>query len=54
MGGGAVAINAPGEALDPKAVRMSVIIITMFPIMCIYPIFQKHFTKGIFVGSIKG
>ncbi len=54
VGGGAVAINAPGETLDPKAVRMSVIIITMFPIMCIYPIFQKHFTKGIFVGSIKG
>lgn len=54
VGGGSVAINAPGETLDPKAVRMSVIIITMFPIMCIYPIFQKHFTKGIFVGSIKG
>lgn len=54
VGGGSVAINAPGEALDPKAVRMSVIIITMFPIMCIYPFFQKHFTKGIFVGSIKG
>ncbi|MFP4974444.1 carbohydrate ABC transporter permease [Paenibacillus sp. CN-4] len=54
VGGGAVAVNAPGETLDPKAVRMSVIIITMFPIMCIYPVFQKHFTKGIFVGSIKG
>ena len=47
-------LNAPGDTLDPKAVRMSVIIITMFPIMCIYPFFQKHFTKGIFVGSIKG
>lgn len=54
IGGGAVAVNAPGDTLDPKAVRMSVIIITMFPIMCIYPFFQKHFTKGIFVGSIKG
>lgn len=54
VGSGAVAVNAPGEALDPKAVRMSVIIITMFPIMCIYPFFQKHFTKGMFVGSIKG
>ncbi|WP_309119297.1 carbohydrate ABC transporter permease [Paenibacillus sp.] len=52
--GGSVAINAPGDALDPKAVRMSVIIITMFPIMCIYPFFQKHFTRGILIGSIKG
>ncbi|MDO3411788.1 carbohydrate ABC transporter permease [Saccharibacillus sp. CPCC 101409] len=54
VGGGSVAINAPGSALDPKAVRMSVIIITMFPIMCIYPFFQKHFNQGIFVGSVKG
>ncbi|WP_410771331.1 carbohydrate ABC transporter permease [Fontibacillus sp. BL9] len=54
IGGGSVAVNGPGDTLDPKAVRMSVIIITMFPIMCIYPFFQKHFTKGIFVGSIKG
>lgn len=54
VGAGSVAINSPGDALDPKAVRMSVVIITMFPIMCIYPFFQKHFTKGILIGSIKG
>jgi putative aldouronate transport system permease protein len=54
VGAGNVAINQPGDSLDPQAVRMSVIIITMFPIMCIYPFFQKHFTKGVLVGSIKG
>ncbi len=54
VGAGNVAINGPGTALDPKAIRMSVIIITMFPIMAIYPFFQKHFTKGVFVGAIKG
>lgn len=54
IGAGNAAINAPGEALDPKAVRMSVIVITMFPIMLIYPFFQKHFTRGILIGSIKG
>ncbi|GLX66704.1 carbohydrate ABC transporter permease [Paenibacillus glycanilyticus] len=54
VGAGNVAINQAGDSLDPQAVRMSVIIITMFPIMCIYPFFQKHFTKGILVGSIKG
>ncbi|ACT02821.1 carbohydrate ABC transporter permease [Paenibacillus sp. JDR-2] len=54
VGAGNVAINQSGDSLDPQAVRMSVIIITMFPIMCIYPFFQKHFTKGILVGSIKG
>jgi ABC-type sugar transport system, permease component len=54
VGAGNVAINQAGDSLDPQAVRMSVIIITMFPIMCIYPFFQKHFTKGVLVGSIKG
>lgn len=54
VGAGNVAINGPSGALDPKAIRMSVIIITMFPIMAIYPFFQKHFTKGVFIGAIKG
>lgn len=54
VGAGNVAINQAGDSLDPQAIRMSVIIITMFPIMCIYPFFQKHFTKGVLVGSIKG
>ena len=46
--------NSPGSALDPRSVRMAVIVITMFPIMIIYPFFQKYFTQGMFVGSIKG
>ncbi|MBB3127962.1 putative aldouronate transport system permease protein [Paenibacillus rhizosphaerae] len=54
VGAGNVAINSSGSTLDPKAIRMSVIIITMFPIMAIYPFFQKHFTKGVLVGAIKG
>lgn len=54
VGAGNVAVNGPGVAVDPKAIRMSVIIITMFPIMMIYPFFQKHFNQGVFVGAIKG
>jgi ABC-type glycerol-3-phosphate transport system permease component len=27
--------------------------VTMLPIMCIYPFLQKHFAKGILVGAIK-
>jgi len=54
VGAGNVAVNGPGTAVDPKAIRMSVIIITMFPIMMIYPFFQKHFNQGVFVGAIKG
>lgn len=54
VGAGNVAVNAQGNVLDPQSIRMAVVIVTMFPIMVIYPFFQKYFTQGMFVGSIKG
>lgn len=37
-----------------KAVKLAAITITTFPILCVYPFLQKHFAKGMMVGSIKG
>ena len=34
--------------------KMAIIIISVLPILCIYPFMQKYFTKGIMVGSMKG
>lgn len=34
-------------------VKMCAVIMTMLPIMCVYPFLQKHFAKGIMVGAIK-
>ena len=42
------------RTIDPKSVQMAMIVITMFPIMAIYPFFQKHFMKGVIIGAIKG
>lgn len=33
--------------------KMCAVIMTMLPIMCVYPFLQKHFAKGILVGAIK-
>lgn len=46
----------PDNALNiyRPLVQYCIIIISIVPIMCIYPFIQKHFTKGIMIGSIKG
>jgi len=38
----------------PVTIKMAVIVISMIPILCVYPFLQKYFTKGIFLGSVKG
>ncbi len=35
-------------------IKYSVIIITILPILFVYPFLQKYFAKGIMVGSLKG
>ncbi len=37
----------------PQSVQMSTIVITMVPIICVYPFLQKYFVKGIMLGSTK-
>lgn len=34
--------------------RMAAILITAVPLLCVYPFLQKHFNKGMLLGSMKG
>ena len=34
--------------------KYALIVVTIVPIMLIYPFFQKHFVRGMLIGSIKG
>ncbi len=44
--------NAVG-AVTPVSVRAAATIITMLPIICIYPFLQKYFVTGLTLGGVK-
>lgn len=43
-----------GETIPKQTVKMAVIVVATFPILSIYPFLQKHFAKGVLLGSVKG
>ena len=40
--------------IHPKNVQMAAIVVTMLPILLVYPFIQKYFAKGVLVGTLKG
>ncbi|AGC67842.1 protein LplC [Thermoclostridium stercorarium subsp. stercorarium DSM 8532] len=36
-----------------NGLKMCAVIVTMLPVMCIFPFLQKHFVKGVLIGAIK-
>lgn len=48
-------LGAAVDALPPQpALQMAMLIIAIFPILCVYPFMQKHFTTGMLTGAVKG
>lgn len=46
-------VSAEG-VLTTKTVQMTAVVVTMVPIMLVYPYAQRYFTKGIMMGAVKG
>ena len=42
------------KVILPQSLKMAVTMITILPIAVVYPFLQKHFTKGLLIGAIKG
>ena len=39
---------------NPRTVKAAAAILTMLPILCVYPFLQKYFAKGVMIGAVKG
>lgn len=37
-----------------QAIEMATIVIAIVPVLCVYPFVQKHLTKGVLTGAVKG
>ena len=40
--------------LTPEGIKAAAIVIAVTPILIVYPFLQKHFVKGVLIGSVKG
>ncbi len=38
---------------NPRTVKAATTIVTILPILCVYPFLQKYFTKGMMLGAVK-
>lgn len=45
--------SALSQTTFSMGIKMGAIIVTMLPIMCVFPFLQRYFVKGIMIGAIK-
>jgi putative aldouronate transport system permease protein len=48
------AANVTQVAVSPLPLQMAVMILAVIPILMVYPFVQRHFTKGVIFGAVKG
>lgn len=52
--GDSASMGADYVAPPDQSVKMAVIVVSTLPILLVYPFLQKHFAKGVLLGSVKG
>jgi putative aldouronate transport system permease protein len=52
--GNGLANQAGSGHVASLAVQMAVVVLSLVPVLLVYPFVQKHFTKGVLIGAVKG
>ena len=51
---GADAVDTGGAEVAGLPIKMAITVVAVIPILLVYPLIQRHFTKGVIFGAIKG
>ena len=47
-------IYSPSQLVPTVTLQMAAVVIASLPVILVYPFIQKHFVKGVMLGSVKG
>jgi len=47
-------VTAAAGQIPSTAIQMAIAFVAILPIMCIFPFFQKYYSKGLTLGGVKG
>ena len=47
-------LDNSGAKVNTETMKMASIVVSILPIMVVYPFVQKYFTKGVMIGAVKG
>lgn len=47
-------INVTDVVVNTETMKMAALVVSIIPIIVLYPFIQKYFTKGVMVGAVKG
>lgn len=53
VAGSISAANITASDTTSTSIKLATMVITTFPICCVYPFLQKYFVKGIMIGAVK-
>lgn len=53
-GSGTGQVDVATGAVTGLPVQMAVVVLAILPVLAVYPFIQRHFTKGVIFGAIKG
>lgn len=53
-GSGAGVANAVSSSLNSKVIKYTISMVSIIPILLVYPFMQRYFEKGIMLGAVKG